>query len=81
MNVAFFVGINFYSKHADEKSYQEMMKALVDQGLEHLATANLGIHRVHHGDDCWYHKKTEGSAAALAEPVGEPAQDQEAVFI
>merc|ERR1712087_90044 len=49
-----FIGINFYSKKVNEESYEDMVNALKNQGLWEYASANLGLRKIHHGNDCWY---------------------------
>lgn len=56
-----FIGINFYSKRVDEASYEGMVNALKKQGLWEYASANLGLKKIHHGNDCWYGSQGDGS--------------------
>ncbi len=56
-----FIGINFYSKLVNEESYEGMVNALKQQGLWEYASANLGLRKIHHGNDCWY--GTHGDAS------------------
>lgn len=67
----FFVGVNFYAKHATAENLAEMTASAERNGVGPMMyTKPFGLRKVHQGADCWYHNETHASSLVPQQSAG-----------